>query len=94
MFSTDFPVEGCFCCEDYEPVDETAGEEKGYDVYQTCVDQEISADDTEEKAKVAAAGGGKYQKCLNEINSARHNFHRDAHVVPLLNDFLKNNVDD
>lgn len=86
MFSADYPVEGCFCCDDFAPADETAGKEKGYDIYQTCVDEPVT-DAVAEKAAADKAGGGKFQGCLNKINIARHNFYRTAHGVPLLNDF-------
>ena len=38
MHSTDYPAAGCFCCETYDPVDDTKGTAaKSYAIYQTCV---------------------------------------------------------
>jgi hypothetical protein len=33
MFSADYPVAGCFCCDDYDPVDDDGDDSKNYDIY-------------------------------------------------------------
>ena len=38
MYSTDYPVEGCKCCDKYEPVADTGATGKQYDIFKTCVD--------------------------------------------------------
>jgi len=70
MHSTDYPVEGCHCCEKYEPVEDAGEEGKRYDIYQTCVDG---------PAPAPGADGGRYQKCFNEINLNQHNAYRKDH---------------
>lgn len=58
MYSSDYPVEGCYCCDAYDPVDDGADVDgKRYDIYQACVDPEPAAD---EATKAAAADGGAF----------------------------------
>jgi hypothetical protein len=64
MYSTDYPVAGCFCCDKYDAVDDTGKDAKSYDVYQTCVD----------KAKPT-----KSQSCFNKVNVDKHNEYRKMH---------------
>lgn len=70
MHSTEYPVEGCHCCDEYKPIDDSAADGKQYNVYQTCVDGAPAK---------AGADGGRYQKCFNEINLAAHNAYRKEH---------------
>jgi hypothetical protein len=75
MHSADYPVEGCWCCEKYDPEEDTGPDGKQYDIYQTCVDSE---------AQPTGADGGRYQKCFNEINLNQHNAYRKDHDAPAL----------
>jgi hypothetical protein len=71
LYSTDYPVEGCYCCDKYEPLDDTGKTGKQSDIYRTCVDG---------AAPAAGKDGGRYQKCFNEINVAKHNAYRKSHA--------------
>ena len=83
MYSSDYPVEGCYCCDEYDPVADGADVGgKGYDIYQACVDPEPA---TDEAVKAAAANGGAYQHCFNKINVAMHNKYRGEHKTIALN---------
>jgi len=87
MFSADYPVEGCFCCDQYEPVADTGTKGKQYDIYQTCVDPKITGTTAiqKEAAAAKAANDGTYQTCFNKINLNKHNAYRAQHGAPELN---------
>jgi uncharacterized protein YkwD len=66
MYSSDYPVDGCFCCDKFEAVDDsTAKTARKYDIYQTCVD----------------AAGAK-EDCFNKVNRLKHNVYRKQHSLP------------
>jgi hypothetical protein len=65
MYSSDYPVDGCYCCDEYDPVPDDPATDSGraYDIYQACVDPVTATSGsaaTAEAALAAAADGGKY----------------------------------
>ena len=88
MFSTDYPVEGCYCCDTYEPEDDKGPLSKAYDIYQTCVPTKLDTSNAAavkaDKKKETDNNGGEHQQCFNKVNLNAHNQYRLKHKSPAL----------
>ena len=69
MHSDDYPVQGCSCCDLFEPLED---KKHNFNIFKTCVDDDITTATSD------------YKKCFNKVNLYYHNSLRKTHGAAAL----------